>query len=195
MTLKESRLTLVADIVRPKFAEFHARAQRAGFPLLIVRTWSSVEDQLRLYAKGRRVDLESDTGWTVSDKRQVVTQALPDQTPHTVIGVDGRPAALAMDIIPVDPAGLALWPQPNESTEALAARWKSAFGKSESDCWKALWDLAATCGLDALGDPWGAYLRYDLGHFEEPGWRLMVQQAGGLMLPNWRGHERVADRV
>lgn len=178
MNLKTARFELLADLVRPKFVTWHRRCLEAGFPLLVVRTWSSPEEQLALWRQGRTYDPA--TGWQVVDKLKVVTQTLASA--HMVQTVDGRPAALATDVIPLDAAGVPLWPQPKETAEQLAARWLAAFKKPEADCWRAIWDLGAKCGLDALGDPWGAYLRYDLGHLEEPGWRLVVG-SGGLHLP------------
>lgn len=181
MNLHEERLDLLADLVRAKLMEFHARAKAVGFPLLIVRTWSSAEDQFKLYQHGRSLDPVK--GWIVTNQAQVVTQTYSTSA-HMVTTHEGKPAALAMDVIPLDTASVPLWAQPQETAQQLTARWVATFGKPEGECWNILYNLAAKCGLDALGDPWGAYLRWDTGHFEEPGWKLAMTYTG-LCMPTF----------
>lgn len=122
--------------------------------LLVVYGWRSVAEQALLYQKGRAVNRETGE-WEIVDTSLVVTKAKPGATAHNVITRDGQPASMAVDLIPLLADGTANW----ESGEAF---------------WDDLYRLAWQVGLDPLGDPVGAYLKYDKGHFEEPGWKLKL---------------------
>lgn len=63
---------------------------------------------------------------------------------------------LAFDCIPTDEAGRPIW----DATPQV---------------WEKLYKVAEEVGLDALGDPWGEYLPWDLGHFQEPGWKILIK--------------------
>lgn len=51
--------------------------------------------------------------------------------------------------------------------------WEPRQGQKEQ--WEETWAKIGKCaekvGLDWYGDPWGAHLPWDVGHFEEPGWK------------------------
>lgn len=50
--------------------------------------------------------------------------------------------------------------------------WKNV----PKEVWQEVYKVAEACGLDALGDPWGEYVPGDLGHFQEPGWRIYANK-------------------
>ena len=130
--------------------------------VMIVSSWRSVQEQALLYQKGRSMDRETGD-WIISDLAQVVTKAKPGTTAHNVITRAGAPASCAVDLIPLHPDGSCDW--------AVSADW-----------WDQVYELSWKCGLDPLGDMKGAMLRGDMGHFEEPAWRLKLDGLG-LMLP------------
>lgn len=128
--------------------------RKLGRKLLLVYGFRSVQEQVLIYQKGRSYDRES-ASWVVTDKAQIVTNALPGSSAHNVITVAGVPAAMAVDVIPLNPDGSADW--------GVSENW-----------WDQLYELAWKCGLDPLGDPTGSYLAGDRGHFEEPAWKLKL---------------------
>ena len=131
--------------------------------LLLVHGFRSVQEQMLIYQKGRTYNRESGV-WEVTSKGEVVSNAKPGQSAHNVVTkLDGKPAALAVDVIPFTADGGLNW-NPPESF------------------WDSLYELAWKVGLDPLGDPIGAYLPGDAGHLEEPGWRYKLADMG-LILP------------
>ena len=48
-------------------------------PLRVTHTLRTMDEQMHLYAKGR---IRTATGWEVVDRKQVVTNAMPGQSPH-----------------------------------------------------------------------------------------------------------------
>ena len=148
------KLSGACEVHRIKMMNFLDSLTQAKVPVLIVRCWSSMEDQMKIYEKGREFDKVSNT-WKVVGP--VVTKALPGHSAHNVINIDyNTPASCGTDIIPIDSKGSPLWNYPLE-------KWKGI-----------IYPLAGRCGLDAYGDPWGRYLGYDLGHFEEPAWDTIL---------------------
>lgn len=158
------RLNGLAGFLQPVVLELLTRCARdLKRPLMVVRGWSSYAEQLGKYSQGRTLDRESGV-WVVSDAAQVVTHAAPGLSAHNVVTQGTREkAAVGVDLIPLLPSGEPDW------------QVSMAF-------WEALYPLAWKCGLDPLGDQIGAYLQGDLGHFEEPGWKLKLQRLG-LMQP------------
>ena len=70
----------------------HRQACEAiGLPLVFLSGLRSAEEQMALYAKGRTVN---EAGiWVVTDPHLIVTNALPDHTPHTIgAAYDAAPA-------------------------------------------------------------------------------------------------------
>ncbi len=128
--------------------------------LLVVRGWSSVQDQLALYKKGRAYDAASGM-WLVVNSMDLVTKALPGASAHNVITNDGAPFSLALDVVPLKYDGTADW-------------------AVEEKFWDDLYEIAWRCGLDPLGDAVGAYLQNDKGHFEEPAWRFKLEGLGAF---------------
>ncbi|MDH5738713.1 MAG: D-alanyl-D-alanine carboxypeptidase family protein [Nitrospira sp.] len=128
--------------------------QELGRHLLIVHGYRSSQAQQLLYQKGREFDRETAT-WMVVDALSVVTNALPGLSAHNVVTREGRPASMAVDVIPLNTDG--------------SADWDVAM-----EFWTALFEIAWKVGLDPLGDTTGAYLKGDLGHYEEPGWKLKI---------------------
>lgn len=157
------RLDGCAPLLRqPVVRLFELAKQKLAVSLLLVHGFRSVQEQLRLYQQGRTFDREQGV-WMVSEQTQVVTNAKPGMSAHNLMDQIGMRAALAVDVIPLDPLGRPDW-NPDE-----------AF-------WDDLYDLAWKVGLDPLGDPIGAYLPADKGHLEEPGWKLKIDGLG-LVLP------------
>jgi hypothetical protein len=139
---------------RPKVREFTRTAKEGqGLVLLVTRTFVDEYTQKLLYAVGRRTLLPQEVRWLknegvypASEKRTVTNAENARDTAHGL--------GLAFDCIPYIPNTRKLW-------------W---------DCpdeeWARLYKVAEACGLDALGDPWGEYLPWDKGHFQEPGWTV-----------------------
>ena len=159
------RLDGVAPLIRmPVLRLLELAKQKLGATLLLVHGFRSVQEQLRLYQQGRTLDREQGI-WVVSDSAQVVTNAKPGSSAHNVVTAAGKPAALAVDVIPLD----ATTGQPDWSPDDLF--------------WDDLYELSWKVGLDPLGDAIGAYLPGDKGHFEEPSWKLKMDGLG-LVLPS-----------
>lgn len=130
--------------------------------LMVVYGWRSIQEQMLIYQKGRR--LNPDTGlWEITDKSQLVTRALPGTSAHNVITMKGDRAAMAMDVVPLLADNTANWNVTQQFLDKLYA---------------IAWD----CGLDPLGDEIGAYLEQDKLHFEEPNWKMKLEGLG-CMLP------------
>jgi hypothetical protein len=149
------RLISVHPIVAVPVREILARVEKTlGMKLLIVRGGESIEKQMEKFRKGRAIDPETKK-LVVVNKKFVVTNAAPGKTAHNVEDIDRNLRAMAVDLVPLDDQGM--------------ARWKML--RKE---WEPVWEIVADCGLDPLGDEWGAHLAYDLGHVEEPGWKLKL---------------------
>lgn len=161
------RLSLLAPFLQEPARAFLDQAERDLHQLLfVVFTYRSPQQQHHLYSQGR--EFRRDEGvWVVTNPKLVVTNALPGSTPHNVELPTGEPAAVAIDVVPYAPNGSLAW----ETPMAI---------------WEKLWTLGWKCGLDPLGDTVGAYLKGDLGHFEEPGWKLKLS---GLSLVRPTGTE------
>lgn len=132
--------------------------QKLGKKLFLVHGFRSVQEQLLLYQKGRTYDRENAV-WIVTDERALVTRAMPGLSAHNVITTAGKPAAMGVDVIPFDEAGQLDW-------------------DVDINFWDDLYTLAWKVGLDPLGDQIGAFLKGDLGHFEEPCWKLKIDALG-----------------
>lgn len=137
---------------------------KLGRKLLVVSGWRSVQEQMLNYQKGRT--FMRDTGeWVVSNPAAVVTKAKPGASAHNVIiSQTGLPSAMAFDVIPLLSTGQPDW-------------------NVDEEFWDRLYELSWKVGLDPLGDPVGGFLKGDLGHFEEPGWKLKIGELG-LLLPD-----------
>lgn len=157
------KLEQLHPLLRQPMVEFRTKANAAGHPLLIVWTYRDAAEQLRIWQSGRSYNREAGE-WEVTNKAQVKTNAKPGQSAHNVVLLDGTPAALGVDVIPVDGKGRPLWDTPDA-------------------VWAKLYEIAGDCGLDPYGDQWGAFLKSDKGHFEEPGWKLKLA-ALGCRMPN-----------
>lgn len=177
MNLHHDRIKLLAPMLQPKAEAFLELSRKAGYRILVVRTWESAEAQWLKFQQGREIDRATGE-WEVSDKGKVVTNARPDQTSHTLVTLDGQPASMGIDIIPLDITGTPLWGLPGETAQSLDARWRAATGRSKDAGWAHLYQLAGKCGLDAYGDDWGAVLKWDEGHMEEPAYRLCIKALG-----------------
>lgn len=156
------RLDLLAPIIqRPAIELVKQCKEKLGRSLLVVRGWSSLNDQMLLWQKGRT--LEKETGvWEVTGP--IVTKAEPGTSAHNIVrAITGGPASVALDVIPFGDDGKADW-------------------EPSRDFWDALYEISWKLGLDPLGDPIGSYYAGDMGHFEEPGWKLKLEGLG-LMFP------------
>lgn len=158
------RLNGLAGFLQPVVLELLTRCARdLKRPLLVVRGWSSYSEQLQKYSQGRTFDRDAGD-WVETDPALIVTRAKPGLSAHNVVVRETMAkAAVGVDLIPLLPNGQPDW------------HVAPAF-------WEALYPIAWKVGLDPLGDQIGAYLRGDLGHFEEPGWKLKLQGLG-LMQP------------
>lgn len=175
MDLKTTLIQQAWPGLRPKLQAFHARAGQAGYRLLIVRVWASLDDQMRIYQVGRTLDRATGE-WTVTDPALIRTKAQPGASGHNVVTIGlAQPASMCCDLIPLDKHDAPLWPKDLIEQQApwrLEQRWVETFGVAEDVAWSRLYELAHKCGLDPLGDAVGAYLAFDKGHFEEPGYTV-----------------------
>jgi hypothetical protein len=126
--------------------------------LLIVFAFRTVAEQLLRYQQGRTFNRETQA-WYVTDERALVTRALPGASAHNVVTTAGAPASMAVDVVPLKLDGTPDW-------------------KVSREFWDRLYEVAWKAGLDPLGDPVGSYLAGDLGHFEEPAWKLKLDGLG-----------------
>lgn len=156
------KIALLHPILRLPVTRLLERAAQAGYPLLLVHTYRDPAEQLRLFQQGRSFDREQGI-WVVTDQARVVTKAQPGQSAHeTLLLADGSPAALGIDVVPIDKQRKPIWDTPDH-------------------VWKAIYTIMGDCGLDPYGDEWGAYLKEDKGHAEEPGWKLKLEALGCRM--------------
>lgn len=163
MNQRLERLDSLAPFLREPARELLARCeQKLKRRLLVVWGWRSLPEQQRIYQEGRTFDRESGV-WIVTDPAAVKTKSRPGGSAHNVITQNGSPAACGLDVIPFDAQGRPDW-------------------DVELRFWDDLYEIAWKVGLDPLGDPTGAYLKGDLGHFEEPAWKLKLDGLG-LLLP------------
>ena len=147
------RLNFLAPMLYAPALRFIQLAQGKGITLTVVFTWRSVQEQSLIYQKGRTFDRAQGI-WTVSNAAQVVTNAKPGVSAHNVVTRDGKPAAMALDVMPMKDGQI---------------DWVTGFA-----FWQPLYALAWKCGLDPLGDQQGAFLAGDWGHLEEPCWRYKL---------------------
>lgn len=156
------RLSGLSPVIRPSAMLLIDRAKKElGMTLLVVTGWRSHDEQWALYRAGRTCTPRG--AWIVQDPTKIVTRAKPGSSPHNVVTSTGEPASLALDVVPLGPDGSAQWETPQEE-------------------WDRLYKLAWDVGLDPLGDPIGSYLAGDMGHFEEPAWKLKLDGLG-LIVP------------
>ena len=126
--------------------------------LLIVHGFRSMQEQMLIYQKGRVFNRENGS-WEVADAKLIVTKSLPGSSAHNVVTTVGKPASMAVDVIPLLANGQPEW-------------------DVNGHFWEQLYDIGWDVGLDPLGDPIGSYLAGDMGHFEEPAWKLKLDALG-----------------
>lgn len=132
--------------------------QKLRRKLLITHGFRSVQEQMLIYQKGR-VFNRAEQIWEIANRNEVVTNSRPGLSAHNVVTTAGKPASMAVDVIPLRADGAADWDVPLKF-------------------WDDLYELAWKVGLDPLGDTIGAFLKGDLGHFEEPAWKLKLDALG-----------------
>lgn len=164
MNLHLEKLNQAAPTCLLLFQTFHAKAMSLGIPLLVVRCWSSLIDQEAKYQQGRTYFPEKKE-WVETDPSKIITRAKPGRSAHNVVTKAGKPAGVAVDVIPVDVRGNPIWDTPMST-------------------WQTLYDIAWSIGLDPLGDKKGRYLKGDLGHFELPNFEEKLNDLG-LKQPEW----------
>lgn len=164
MNQHQERLNGLAGFLQPVVLELMTRCARdLKRPLMVVRGWSSYAEQLQKYQQGRTLDRETNE-WVETEPALIVTRAKPGLSAHNVVMQDTMAkAAVGVDLIPLLPNG-----EPDWNVSLVF--------------WDQLYPIAWKVGLDPLGDQTGAYLKGDLGHFDEPGWKLKLQRLG-LMQP------------
>lgn len=119
------------EYLRPIVKRFTELARQREIDVLIYCTWRSHEEQNNLYEIGR------------SRPGRIVTNARAGQSAHNFM-VDGKPAALAFDCVPLV-AGKPQW---------------------EPSCslWQKLGDIGESLGLDWYGKPASRFREFP--HFE-----------------------------
>ena len=149
---------LATFLYEPSLGFVQAVEKDLAIKLFIVFTWRSSKEQDALYQQGR--EFRRDEGiWAVSDRTKVVTDAPAGHSAHNVVTHVGQPASVALDAVPMLDDGVLLWHTPR-------------------GVWEQIWAVSSRFGFDPLGDAWGAYLKSDLGHFEEPGWKHKLAGLG-----------------
>lgn len=114
--------------------KFLAECKKQGYDVLVTCTYRSNEEQASLYAQGR------------TKPGAIVTNAKPGESLHNRVDVQGRPASLAFDVVPlVD--GKCVW-------------------DSSSILWKKLGEIGVGLGLDWAGT-WKSFKEYP--HFQLKG--------------------------
>lgn len=163
MNQRLERLDQVATFLQVPARELIAAVEtRLGRKLMVVFAYRGMKIQMDLFRQGRE---ETSPGiWRVVDDKKVVTKARVGA--HNVITQAGAPASVAIDVIPLKADGMAEWD----------------IGKT---FWSELYDLSWDYGLDPLGDAVGAFLEFDKGHLEEPGWKLKLDGLGLLLPIGW----------
>lgn len=164
MNQRLERIDFLHPIIQRPAHELIKRCHaELGRLLLVVSGFRSIDEQMLNYQKGRT--LNRTTGiWEVTDAAQVVTRAKPGTSAHNIVRVTtGSPASMALDVIPLKDDGTPDW-------------------DTDEDFWDQLYIIAWKVGLDPLGDPIGSYLAGDMGHLEEPAFRLKME-ALGVMFP------------
>lgn len=139
--------------------------------LFVVRGWSTLDEQMKNYQKGRVLDKETGEWEPINPVTLagIVTRAKPGTSAHNIVRITGGSASMAFDVIPFNEDGSLDW-------------------DVENDFWDELYPIAWKVGLDPLGDQIGAYLKGDMGHFEEPCYKLKME-ALGCMYPLLKGSE------
>ena len=167
MNQRLERIDFLHPIIQRPAHELIKRCHaELGRLLLVVSGFRSSDEQMLNYQKGR--SLNRNTGvWEVTDASQVVTRAKPGTSAHNIVRVtNGSPASMALDVIPLKDDGTPDW----------------EIGDVDASFWDSLYDIAWKVGLDPLGDPIGSYLVGDMGHLEEPAYKLKLE-ALGCMFP------------
>jgi hypothetical protein len=150
---------MLAPFLRePALAYIQAVHAKCAVVLAVIFTWRSVQEQLLIYQKGRAYDPAQGI-WVVTDEKIAVTNAKPGLSAHNVVDAAGKPAAVAMDVMPLRADGTIDW-------------------VATPTFWAPLYELAWKHGFDPLGDSTGAYLPGDWGHLEEPAWKRKLSGLG-----------------
>lgn len=125
-------------------------------PIRVTHTLRSFDEQLHLFAQGRRLD---GTIWTVVEPKRVVTKARPGESPHNW--------GMAFDIC-------------FTGTDPYLHAHEAAHGTADP-----LWALLGEAGT-RLGLNWGGPLgvndkfRWDSPHFERENWKAHKVTRGGI---------------
>lgn len=111
---------------------------REHIDILITCTYRSNEEQRLLYAQGRTLP------------GRIVTHALPGQSAHNHVTPDGRPCAMAFDLVPM------VHGKPD---------WDTHFTQNLA-LWMRIGHLGKSLGLEWAGD-WKPFTEFP--HFQLPG--------------------------
>ena len=148
--------------VRPQVEAFLDGLDAIPLPFALGDTGRSVIREWELWKKGRHApvgaDADDPASWVVSARSLVVTKVPPGsgKGPHF--------HWLAVDVYPLDERGALM--------QTAHPLWQTTI--------EAMWALAESCGLDALGhdDParvGDALWSGDPCHYQALGWKAMVQ--------------------
>lgn len=145
------------SVTKAKCEEHIRQLHMLGLHTLVTdgaRTWG---EQMEKYAIGRK---RSSRGWVVTDRREIVTDALPDEAPHC------RAAAYDLWLL-FGKAGGGHW---RRATMDPEDGWTSAEIERQIILWAAVVRVGTDLGLVA-----GAHFKKlkDWPHFERPDWRTL----------------------
>lgn len=139
------RIMDLAPRVRTKVLQAMAAWEAAGLDVLVTCTYRSNEEQDALYAQGR------------TTPGRIVTHARAGQSKHNWLE-DGKPAALAVDIVPLR-SGKLVWGTSGNGIDDDPAD----DDKDDLELWERVALIAEACGLRWAGR-WVKWREY--AHFE-----------------------------
>lgn len=132
-----------------------------GITILVTCTFRSRDEQLRTYAQGRtRQELDTAGLYDVQPRPgKVVTWALPGQSKHNRTDDNGRPAAEAVDIVPLR-HGKPIWGTAGDGIDEDP----SDDHTDDLEVWQRVGAIGERCGLKWAGR-WQGKKR-EFPHFE-----------------------------
>lgn len=159
-----AHLARLAPDFRPLAEELLAASLRTGYPLGIVQSRRTKNDQFKLFTQGRTLKRGT---WVITDPALVVTYAedCADSAHGCVCGrvhPEGEGCARAIDVcFLLD--GRVVGPRPGKGNDS----WDADLP------WLWLGELG-----ESIGCEWGGRFKFaDLGHFQQPHWRRLRDAA------------------
>lgn len=132
-------------LLRPKLQKFLYDCRAAGIDVLITCTYRSNAEQAELYAQGR------------TKPGRIVTMAKAGQSRHNFT-VNGRPASLAFDVVPLR-NGKLIWGTSGNGID----NDPTDDDRDDLELWQRIGQIGVACGLSWAGN-WSRFREFP--HFE-----------------------------